>query len=108
MAFSAVGLISDVLDTLLACTVNEEHIVLFLNIVPAISRLIIASPFHSQCFIETLGRIHKIALSRLALYTSVIAARASPEKHLIDLLDTTLSNLEIYTFKETFSQQQIV
>lgn len=105
MAFSAVGLISDVLDTLLACTVNEEHIVLFLNIIPAISRLIIVSPFHSQCFIETLERVRKIAFSRLALYTSVISARSSPEKRLIDLIDIALSDLKIYVSKEALLPQ---
>lgn len=96
MAFSGVGLISDVLDTLLACTINEEHIVLFLNVVPAISRLIKISPFYSQCFMETLRRVRKIAHSRLALYTSVIAARASPEKRLADMLDASLRDLEVY------------
>ncbi|KAI1716279.1 integrator complex subunit 2 domain-containing protein [Ditylenchus destructor] len=91
-AFAGIGLISDILDTLLCCTVNESYIVLFLRIVPALTRLIKVSPFHSAALIETLRRVREIATTRLSLYASAVTARSSPERKLVNLIDETLQN----------------
>lgn len=94
MAFAGVGLISDVLDTLMACTINEELIVLFLNVIPALQRLVRVSPFHARHFVDTMDRMRQVALARLAIYSSIISARQSPERRLLDALDSALRNLK--------------
>lgn len=82
------------MDTLLSFNINEEIIVLFLNIVPAIIRLIKISGFHAENFLETLKRVKKISLCRIALYASIIAAHNSPEKRLVEVIDAAFQECQ--------------
>lgn len=75
------------MDTLLSFNNNEEIIVLFLNIIPAITRLIKISGFHADNFLETLKRVKQISFCRIALYSSILTAHSSPERLLIYMID---------------------
>uniref|UniRef100_A0A915ELL3 Uncharacterized protein n=1 Tax=Ditylenchus dipsaci TaxID=166011 RepID=A0A915ELL3_9BILA len=74
-AFSGASLISDVLDTLLSCSITEQHIVL-------------------SSLLDTLQRVRQIALSRIAVYASIVAAQASPEKSLLAMVEKTMEDCE--------------
>lgn len=82
------------MDTLLSFNNNEEIIVLFLNIVPAIIRLIKISGFHAENFLTTLNRVKEISFSRIALYVSFVTANKSPEKRLIDMIDNAFEECQ--------------
>uniref|UniRef100_A0A915LQM7 Uncharacterized protein n=1 Tax=Meloidogyne javanica TaxID=6303 RepID=A0A915LQM7_MELJA len=92
-AFAALTLISDLLDTLISNIINEEFIILMLNITTSLARLIMLSPFHAEHFLATIYRTRKLALNRLALYTSYTKARISPEQKLIEMIDKVLEKL---------------
>jgi hypothetical protein len=92
-AFAALTQISDLLDTLVSNIISEEFIILMLNILPSLERLILLSPFHAEHFLATLDRTRTLAQNRLALYTSYMVARVSPEQKLIDLIDRTLEDI---------------
>jgi hypothetical protein len=81
------------LDTLFSNILNEEFIILMLNVVPSLARLIRMSPFHAEYFLATMQRARKLAINRMAIYVSLLQARASPEQKLVDLLDRTLEEL---------------
>uniref|UniRef100_A0A915ET39 Integrator complex subunit 2 n=1 Tax=Ditylenchus dipsaci TaxID=166011 RepID=A0A915ET39_9BILA len=93
-AFSGASLISDVLDTLLSCSITEQHIVLFNQVVPALASLIKVSPFTAPSLLDTLQRVRQIALSRIAVYASIVAAQASPEKSLLAMVEKTMEDCE--------------
>ena len=64
-----------------------------LNITTSLARLIMLSPFHAEHFLATIYRTRKLALNRLALYTSYTKARISPEQKLIEMIDKVLEKL---------------
>uniref|UniRef100_A0A914GYT5 Uncharacterized protein n=1 Tax=Globodera rostochiensis TaxID=31243 RepID=A0A914GYT5_GLORO len=70
-AFSALSLISDMLDAMMVSIVTDEFIVLMLNVVPSLARLILLSPFHAEHFLAILERTRKLAFSRMAVYSSL-------------------------------------
>ena len=63
------------------------------NITLSLARLVMLSPFHAEHFLATMHRTRKLAMSRLALYTSYTKARTSPEQKLIELLDKVIEEL---------------
>jgi len=86
-AFACVRLVSDMLDTLLGTDINETQLVLFIRTVLSLARLIKESPFHAPLLLNTIDRVRKIALSRISLYTSMLAAKNSLEAELIGMID---------------------
>uniref|UniRef100_A0A183BZ00 NopRA1 domain-containing protein n=1 Tax=Globodera pallida TaxID=36090 RepID=A0A183BZ00_GLOPA len=92
-AFSALSLISDMLDAMMVSIVTDEFIVLMLNVVPSLARLILLSPFHAEHFLAILERTRKLAFSRMAVYSSLSQARTSPEQRLFELISRTTEDL---------------
>jgi hypothetical protein len=75
------------LDTLLGTDVSEARLLLIMMSMPSLTRLIKESPFHAPLLLNTLNRVRKISQCRIAMYTSALAARNSPEAELIGMID---------------------
>jgi len=89
-AFAGVDLTLNLIETLLSCSANREHVNMFAALVPALKLLTVASPFHADAVKGMLKRARTMCLSRIALSRSHLWAEESKEKRLVKDIDSCL------------------
>lgn len=91
-AFAGVDLTLNLIETLLSCSANSEHVNMFAALMPALKLLTVASPFHADTVRRMLERARTMCRSRIALSRSHIWADESKERRLVKDIDSCLMN----------------
>ncbi|VDN60155.1 unnamed protein product [Dracunculus medinensis] len=94
-SYLRVGLILDVLFTLLRSLPCDESLELFENVVPSLGRIMCLFPQLSADITDILTRVSSIAKSRMAVSATIIKRRCCLERKLIDLINKTLADAKV-------------
>jgi hypothetical protein len=90
--FAGVDLTLNLIETLLSCSANSEHVNMFATLMPALKLLTVESPFHADTVRRMLERARTMCRSRIALSRSHMWADESKERRLVKDIDSCLMN----------------